>query len=63
LERRSRGLALVTVALCAVLSGCATFPWNIVPALLVPLYLLIHLTIAAKLRLWSSTAYTVAMAR
>lgn len=29
-----------------------TLPWLMVPALLVPLYLLIHLTIAVKLRSW-----------
>jgi hypothetical protein len=40
-----------------------TLPWIMVPAMLVPLYLLIHLTIAAKLRSWESRTYVVAMAR
>jgi hypothetical protein len=39
-------------------------PWIMVPALFVPLYLLIHLVIAAKLRSWQpTTAAAVAMAR
>jgi hypothetical protein len=33
-----------------------------VPTMLVPLYLLIHLAIAVKLRAWRPTAYAVAMA-
>ena len=44
-----------TVAMTAV-------PWIIVPALLVPLYLLIHLTIAAKLRSLQRTPQVVALA-
>ncbi len=39
-----------------------TLPWILVPAVLVPLYLLIHLTIAVKLRSWQPTPYAVAMA-
>lgn len=38
-------------------------PWIMVPAMLVPLYLLIHLTIAVKLRLLQPTTHAVAMAR
>lgn len=37
-------------------------PWIMVPAMLVPLYLLIHLTIAAKLRLMRPTTQVAAMA-
>src|SRR6058998_1389642 len=44
-----------TVAMTAV-------PWIIVPALLVPLYLLIHLTIAVKLRSLQRTPQVVALA-
>lgn len=38
-------------------------PWIMVPAMLVPLYLLIHLTIAAKLRALQRAPQTVAVAR
>jgi hypothetical protein len=44
-----------TVAMTAV-------PWIMVPALLVPLYLLIHLTVAAKLRSLQRTPQVVALA-
>jgi hypothetical protein len=37
-----------------------TLPWIMVPAMLVPLYLLIHLTIAAKLRSLQPTTQAVA---
>jgi hypothetical protein len=40
----------------------ATLPWVMVPAILVPLYLLIHLTIAAKLRAASHVPDALAMA-
>jgi hypothetical protein len=39
-----------------------TLPWIMVPAMLVPLYLLIHLTIAVKLRALQPTTRAVAMA-
>ncbi|MGH7266661.1 MAG: hypothetical protein ACREMB_17700, partial [Candidatus Rokuibacteriota bacterium] len=38
-------------------------PWIMVPAMLVPLYLLIHLTIAVKLRSSAPVTYAVAVAR
>jgi hypothetical protein len=38
-------------------------PWIMVPAILVPLYLLIHLAIAAKVRSLRPTTHAVAMAR
>lgn len=38
-------------------------PWVMVPAMLVPPYLLIHLTIAAQLRACQPTTHAVAMAR
>jgi hypothetical protein len=40
-----------------------TLPWIMVPAVLVPLYLLIHLTIAAKLRALQPARQAVAMTR
>jgi hypothetical protein len=40
-----------------------TMPWIMVPTMLVPLYLLIHLTIAAKLRSFQGTTRAIAMAR
>jgi hypothetical protein len=39
-----------------------SLPWVMVPTLLVPLFLLIHLTIAVRLRTWRPTPYAVAMA-
>ena len=44
-------------------AAMTTLPWIIVPAILVPLYLLIHLTIAAKLRSLQPATQAVAMAR
>ena len=40
-----------------------TLPWIMVPAMLVPLYLLIHLTIAVRLRALQPTTRALAMAR
>ena len=44
-------------------AAMANLPWVMVPTMLVPLYLLIHLTIAVKLRSWRPTTYAVAAAR
>ena len=44
-------------------AAMASLPWVMVPTMLVPLYLLIHLTIAVKLRSWRPTTYAVAVAR
>ena len=44
-------------------AAMTALPWIMVPAILVPLYLLIHLTIAARLRALQPATQAVAMAR
>jgi hypothetical protein len=44
------------------MQAMTTVPWVFVPAMLVPLFLLIHFTIAAKLRSLPRTSHAVAMA-
>jgi hypothetical protein len=39
-----------------------TLPWTMVPTMLVPLYLLVHLTIAVRLRSWEPAVHAVATA-
>ncbi len=44
-------------------AAMTALPWIMVPAILVPLYLLIHLTVAARLRSLQPATQAVAMAR